>query len=71
MERLRKQNDKFFLNLMKLNATFYWRGHLLELQGNKIQVSNMETLRELKECTSEDIHSLYSLRASSGNSKVN
>ncbi len=70
MERSRKQNDKFFLNLMKLNTTFYWRGHILELQGNKIQVSNMEALRELKECTSEDIHSLYSLRSSSRTSEV-
>jgi hypothetical protein len=63
MKRSKKQNDDFFLNLMKLNTTFYWRGHILELQGNKIQVSNMEALKELKEQTSNEVQEIFEFKS--------
>jgi hypothetical protein len=48
---------------MKLNTTFYWRGHILELQGNKIQVSNMEALKELKEQTSNEVQEIFEFKS--------
>lgn len=59
MERSKKQNDDFFLNLMKLNTTFHWRGHILELKGDRIQVSTLEALNELKKNTSQKLHSKF------------
>ena len=56
--RTLEENDDFFRNLMKLNTTFYWRGHELELKGDHIQVNTPEALKELKENTSEEIHEL-------------
>ena len=51
--RTLEENDELFLNLMRLNTTFYWRGHELELKGDHIQVNTPEALTELKENTSE------------------
>jgi hypothetical protein len=51
--RTLEENDELFLNLMKLNTTFYWRGHELELKGDHIQVNTPEALNELKINTSE------------------
>lgn len=56
--RTLEENDELFLNLMKLNTTFYWRGYELKLKGDHIQVNTPEALNELKENTSEEIHEL-------------
>lgn len=66
MERSKKQNDDFFLDLMKLNTTFHWRGHIIELMGDKIEVSTLDALNELKENTSENIHSKFHLNSETG-----
>jgi hypothetical protein len=56
MMRTIKENDVFFEDLMKLNTTFYWKGHELQLNGNHIQVFIQDAFNELKTQTSKEFH---------------
>jgi hypothetical protein len=44
MIRTIKENDVFFEDLMKLETTFYWKGHELQLKENHIQVVTLENM---------------------------
>ena len=56
--RTLQENDELFINLMKLNTTFYWNGHELELKGDHIKVYTEIALKDLKMNTSEEFHKL-------------
>jgi hypothetical protein len=59
--RVKEENDQLFQNLMKLNSIFIWKGHLLELTGESIHVTNELALKELKENTTSDFHNFIHL----------
>ena len=65
--RTLEENDELLLNLMRLNTTFYWRGHELELKGDHIQVNTPEALVELKENTSEAFYDHVRLERENNN----
>jgi hypothetical protein len=54
--RTTQDNKTFFIDLMKLKTTFYWKGHELQLMGDHIEVLTQEALNELRSQTSEDFH---------------
>jgi len=54
--RTTQENDQLFMNLMKLNTTFIWKGYELHLNGDHIKVTSPEAWNELKKSTTEDFH---------------
>ena len=54
--RTTQENDQLFMNLMRLNTTFFWNGFELHLMGDHIEVFTKEALDELKSHTSEEFH---------------
>ena len=56
--RTLQENDDLFINMMKLNTTFYWNGHELDLKGDHIKVYTEEAHNDLKMNTSEEFHKL-------------
>lgn len=60
--RTLQENDELFINLMKLNTTFYWNGHVLELKGDHIRVYTEEALKDLRNHVSENFHNKIKLQ---------